>query len=416
MKQIVLGILAAFFLIAAPAMAQAPKTVRSTTQTAPARPSLDALVTRIDGYWKLLTERKKARAGEYVIDADRDNFFSSTIPTFTNPQLKSLELSADRREATATVLVKREMQPFKRMMDWPVVERWRFERGSWYRNFPKMTKLPLPETGNPLELSAEESEPVKAQIRKDFKIEKTVLDFGTVRDTAPLQLSLKYTLSGKDPVLLRFKTPLGFGIQGGDELEAKPGEQELRLIVPAWQLEGPVHERITITARRQGVDVPFEIEVRGNVYVPVAFSPKILKFSRGENEKQVRIRNNSKSDIELLPISSETGEIIVEPIPAKVPAGQEVMLKVKLDKGTENLKANKLDSLVIPLSNPVDDVNSISISVTMNAVDTGRAANAPSVPKSIADIIGAASGKQEAPDLTIQSDKSQTCQSAPDSK
>jgi hypothetical protein len=414
MKQMVLGILVAF-LIATPVTAQAPKAAGSTTQTAPARPSLDALAARIDGYWKLLSERKKAKAGEYVIAADRDNFYSSTIPTFTNPQLKSLELSADRKEATATVLVKREMQPFKRMMDWPVVERWRFERGTWYRSFPKMTKLPLPETGNPQALSAEEIEPVKAQIRKDLKIEKAVLDFGTVRDAAPLQLNLKCTWSGKDPLLLRFKTPLGFGIQGGDELEIKPGETDLRIIVPVWQFDGPVRERITITARRQGVDVLYEIEVRGNVYVPVAVSPKILKFSRGENEKQVRIRNNSKSDIELLPISSETGKIIVEPIPARVPAGQEVTLKVKLDKGTESLKTNKIDSLVIPLSKPVDDVNSISIAITMNAAVSG-AGNAPSVPKSIADIIGAATGKQEPPDLIIQSDKTQTCGSAPDTK
>jgi hypothetical protein len=398
MNQVSSGILAILFLMGAHAAAPSDGAAKSTQKAYPVTASLDTLVSRIDGYWNALLQKKKGQAAEYVAAADRDKFYSSNLPPFTNPHLKSLELSADRKEAMVTVVVTRTMPPSGIKMDWPVTDRWRFEKGNWYRTLPVKSRVLLPgmeREGNP---AGEDAEALKNEVRKLLMIENTVLDFGTVRESTPLHLSLKYTLGGKEPMGAIISAPEGFGVEGGNELVLNPGDHELRIIVPTWRLDGVVNERIVMTVRPPGAEVPFEIEVKGNVYVPVSIAPKTLKFQREESEKEVRIRNNSKSDLELQPVYSETRQVLVQPLPATVLPGQEIVLKVKLSKESASLRANQTDVLAIPFAKPVDGVNSLSLSVILNAEDVGKDGEKTDA-------------KGEIP--LIPSDKSQNCQGLP---
>jgi hypothetical protein len=124
--------------VSTPSIAQTKKPIIPS-----GRPSLDLLAARIEGYWNLLLQRKKQQAVGYITSSDREVFSNSQIPLFKNPRLKSLELSADRIEATATVIVKRTLFPLGQEMEWPVTEHWRFEKGNWYREF-RRSFLPMP--------------------------------------------------------------------------------------------------------------------------------------------------------------------------------------------------------------------------------------------------------------------------------
>jgi hypothetical protein len=141
--------------------------------------------------------------------------------------------------------------------------------------------------------------------------------------------------------------------------------------------------------------------VKGNVYVPVSITPRTLKFQKEESEKEVRIRNNAKSDLELLPVYTETGQVIVEPLPATVLPGQEIVLKVTLGKESASLRENQDDVLAIPFAKPVDGVNSLSLSVILNATDASKGAQK-------------AGSAGELP--LIPADKSKNCQVPPDMK
>jgi hypothetical protein len=400
MNRVSIGILAVFFLMNVHDVAEAEGAAKSAQKAFVVRASLDTLVSRVDGYWNALLQKKKGQAAEYVTAADRDKFYSSNLPSFSNPHLKSLEFSDDRKEAMVTVIVAR-LTPFGAKIDWPVTDRWRFEKGNWYRKVPDKSRTILPGLEKKGESAGEDTEALKNDVRKLLIIENTVLDFGTVRENTPLQLSLKYTLGGKEPMSAIIDTPAGFGVEGGIEPVLNPGGHELRIIVPTWQLDGVVNEHIVMTVRKLGATVPFDIEVKGNVYVPVFIAPKMLKFQREENEKEVRIRNNSKSDLELLSVYSETRQVMIQPIPATVLPGQEIMLKVKLSKESASLRPNQADNLTISFTKPVDGVNFLSLSVILNAADAGKKGEK-------------AEAKEEV--SLIPSDKSKNCKVPPDIK
>ncbi|MBN1567710.1 MAG: nuclear transport factor 2 family protein [Acidobacteria bacterium] len=370
MNRVSKSILAIVFLMGAPAVAQSDGAAKSSQKPYVVGMSLDTLVSRIDGYWNALLQNKKAQAAKYIAAEDRDKFYDSKTPSFSNPHLKSLEFSADGREAKVTVAVTRSMPPSGTKIDWPVTERWRFENGNWYRTIPDRSPFLLFETQSKEKSDSEDTETLKSEIQKLMMIEDTVLDFGTVRENTTVRLSVKYTLGGEERLGMTISTPAGFGIQGGNEQILNPGNHELQIIVPTWRMDGAVNERIIMTARRGGATVPFEIEVKGNVYVPVSIAPKTLKFKREESEKEVRIRNNTKSDLELLSVYSETSQVAVQPIPVAVPPSQEIVLKVKLGEKSATLRANQSDNLAISLARPVDGVNSLSLHVIINAEDT----------------------------------------------
>jgi hypothetical protein len=399
MNRVSSGILAVLFLTMAHAIAGSNIPSKSAPKTYAARPSLDALVSRVDGYWNALLQKKKLQAAEYVAAADRDKFLSSNFTSFTSPHLKSLELSADRKEAIVTVVVNR-TTPFGTRMEWPVTDKWRFEKGNWYRIPSAKPRVLLPGTDNEATASGGDAETLMNDVRKSLKIQNTVLDFGTVREFTPLKLSLKYTLAGKEPLGAAIEFPEGFAIEGGMDQVLYPGDHELRIDVPTGQLDGAVNERIIIKVHKQGATVPFDIQVKGNVYVPVSIAPKSVRFQKEESEKEIRIRNNSKSDLELLPVYSETRQVSIQPIPVTIPPGQEIGLKVKWSKGSPSLRTNYVDTLAIPFAKPVDGVNSLSLRVILNAPEARKD--------------GEKAGAGE--DFYLPSDNSRNCNATPDMK
>jgi hypothetical protein len=350
--------------IAIPAGAQAPPKQPPSTPL-----SLDLLVSRIDSYWKSLAQKKKVPASQYIAAADRDAFLNAAIPSFSDPRFKSLELSADRKEATTTVVIKRVISPGVQATEWPVIEQWRFEKGNWYRRF-QSSSLPMLEGAKTKRLSPEQEGDVKREILQSLRFEKSVLDFGTVRESAPVQLSLKYTLAGNERMPIRYKLPRDFGIQGLSNNTLAPGQQELLLEVPTWNYEGVVEVPITLIAYRQGLEVPFEFTVKGTVYMPVSVSPKIFKLDNANPEQELVVRNNSKSDVELVRLHTETGKVSVETLPATVPAGQQLKLRARF---TTRASKSTRDNLAIPFAHPVDGMGAISITALFNPEEKGPA-------------------------------------------
>lgn len=350
--------------IAVPAGAQSPK-----TNTPPAGPSLDSLANQIDSYWKLLLQRKKHQAAEYVVPSDRDLFSSTNIPPFSDPRLKSLELSADRTEATATVIVKRALPPLTQLMEWPVTEHWRFENGNWFRRFERPalpTQTGFGEARKKQE--PEQNESVRSELLGMLHFEKSMLDFGTVRQGASLPLSVKYTLAGDEPLSVTLKNSApGFTIRGLTGQYLMPGQQrELTIEVPIWNYDGAVNERVVLVAHRKGVEVPFEIAVTGNVYVPVSIVPNLLRFEKDDSEKEVLVRNNSKSDLELRRFHTETGAVSLEPIPATILAGQQLAIKVKSAKESRDKRSQTRDNLSIDFAKPVEGMSGLSLAVVIH--------------------------------------------------
>jgi hypothetical protein len=148
-----------------------------------------------------------------------------------------------------------------------------------------------------------------------------------------------------------------------------PGQQqELTIGISTGNYDGAFSERIVLVAHRQEIEVPFEFLVQGFVYTPVSVSPREeLRFNpaKGAREKEILVRNNSKSDLELKSLQSESGAIQVEPLPATIPAGQQLKLKVKQIKTVP--KPDTLEHVVIVFTQPIEDMESISLSVVLNA-------------------------------------------------
>jgi len=59
--------------------------------------------------------------------------------------------------------------------------------------------MPLPEVPKYQKLSPEQAEAVKREIRESLRIETVDLDFGTVRESQPVQLNVRYSLAATNP-------------------------------------------------------------------------------------------------------------------------------------------------------------------------------------------------------------------------
>jgi hypothetical protein len=373
--------LSILFLVLFPCAATT-QTNRPRAAAAHARPSLDLLVSRVDAYWKLLLANQRLLAASYINSPDRNRFRAGVTPQFREPRLKSLELSTNRTEATVTVIVKRIIPELRGEIEWPVVDQWRFENGNWYCRYDP--HLPMLTGAAVKRATPEELAVIKTEIRKRLQFEKTAFDFETVRQGTNVLLTLKYSLSGDDPVLLTLKAPrqsvnvclscsrerdINIVNQGVHAIEQKlsPGaNQELTIEVPTWSYVGPVSERFTLIAKTERVEVPFEFSVQGNVYAPVSMIPVMLKFGKGEREKEVVMRNSSKSDVEVNRAISETRAITIEPLPAKIPAGQELKLTVRTAEALDSSLPNTVDNMAITFVKSVDGMAGLSFKVYIN--------------------------------------------------
>lgn len=346
-------------------------------KSAPAGPSLDRLVTRVSEYWNLLSLRNKVKAASYIVPSDRNKFFSSVTQPFRAPQLKSLDLSDDRNRVTVTVMVKRVVPPVTTEVDFPVKDHWLFQGGNWYRQFNN--QMPLPGFSDAKRLSPEQIEAVKIELRQKLRFQKTNFDFGTVKQGEDVVLTVKYSLAGTEPLLLSFRSTApgaecascdrerGMSLRGPKDQQLLPGkQQELSVEVPTWAYGGDVKEQFTLATKFKGMEIPFEFTAQGNVYVPLWITPRELRFTKGERSKGIVIRNNSKSDIQLEKVISESGAITIDPFPVSLRPGEQRTLEVRAEERIDTVFPNSVDRVAITYT-PVDGFSSLSYKVYLNA-------------------------------------------------
>jgi hypothetical protein len=333
-------------------------------------------VTRLEAYWNLLAGKKRDSAALYVSSSDRKEFRLGKTPAFSNPRIKSIEMSPEGDKATVIVTVKRTFPMFATDIDWAVKDQWKFEKGNWYVRYDPHP-LPFP-IERPKGLTPEQTESFTREVRRKIKFSQTAFDFGTVNQGKVAELKLKYTLAGSDPIPVIFRTSApgsacpecdrqrGIGLQGLEQDSLQPGTHELLVTVPTWDYDGSVKETFTIDAKALDVHVPYEFTVRGNVYIPLSIIPKTLKLRKGEREKEIVLRNNSKSNLELQKFVSESQAIKLDPFPLTIPPGEQASIKVLAGEAVDDAFPNAIDHLAITFK-AVDGFAGISYRIYMNA-------------------------------------------------
>ncbi len=331
------------------------------------RPSLDALVNRASAYWGLLAKGEKSRAVEYVRPQSRENFLNRQTPAFSEPRVTDLQLSQTPTEVWVTVKVKRLLPLIPTPVDWPVKEKWVFEGGKWLavitispEKFARVTstepRAPVP--------SSEEDERKRQAVREALHFEYSQVDFGTVDQGKPVPIELNYRLAGSETMtwkLIRAPRGLARNVSGGKEL--KPGDgQKIELNLQTQDIDGDVEATFTILAVSAGLEVPYEFSIHGHVYTPLSVSPRSLQFVKGETAKEVVLKNNSKSAIQILP--AKTTDLDVRPLPQSLAPGAQCKLTVSLK--LSRYGTNHAAEIVLRFAEPVDGVTSATLPVVVN--------------------------------------------------
>jgi len=331
------------------------------------KPSLDALVTRAGTYWGLLAKGEKSKALAYVRSQSRDNYLNRQTPAFSEPRVADLELSRDPAEVWVTVKVKRILPLIPTPVDWPVKEKWVFEGGQWLvviTNSPdKFARVTGTEPRAPA-TSSEEDEKKRQAIRAALHFENSSVDFGDVRQGEQVPIELKYRLTGSEAMTWKLAgAPRGLTrkASGGRELKAGEG-QKIELNLQTQEIDGEIEETFTILAGSAGLEVPFEFNMHGRVYAPLSISPRSLRFLKGETAKEVVLKNNSKSTIQLLPAKA-TG-LDVQPLPQALAPGAECRVTVSLK--LRNYSTNHVAEIALRFAEPVDGVKSATLPVVVN--------------------------------------------------
>src|SRR5437867_6086779 len=124
-------------------------------------------------------------------------------------------------------------------------------------------------------------------------------------------------------------TPPDLIFRGLEERKLAAGKsQTIELELLTQNYDGKVNEAFTILARHQEVEVPYEFKVQGFVYTPVSVFPRVLRFLKGEREQEIVVRNNSKSEVKLSSIYSQSSGIKIEPLPQALAPGAQGRFKV----------------------------------------------------------------------------------------
>jgi hypothetical protein len=319
----------------------------------------------------LLVAGKKLDAVEFVDRETRETFLSRQTPQFSEPRVSGLELATNDTEVLVTVTVKRLLPPITMPTEWPVREKWMFHSGKWFvtiekSSFPFVTGSA---TGKIPPLMPEEVERRKKAIRNMLQFQTPVLDFGAVRQGKTPPLSLKYRLDGDQAMDVGFRNvPPDLFILGLAGSKLPPGRsQAIEMKLVTQNYDGSVKEAFTILVRHQEVEVPFEFILQGFVYTPVSILPRVLRFLRDEREKEIVVRNNSRSEVRVESIASQSNGFKVEPLPQTLAPGKETRLK--LIRLVSNPEPNYNEVLALIFSAPVEGMAELSLPIVLNYVE-----------------------------------------------
>ena len=331
------------------------------------RPSLDALVTRASAYWELLAKGQKDRALEYVQPPSREAYLARQTPAFSDPRVIGLELSAAPAEVWVTVKVKRVLPLIPGPVDWPVKEKWAFDGGKWLVVIAKLPSTFAPATSSQPRIPAanpEETDKERQSIGEALHFENSKIDFGTVRQGQEVPIELKYQLTGNKAMAWKVRGgPRGLMRRGSGGKELVSGEgQKIELRLLTQDHDGEISATFAVLAGSAGVEVPYEFTIHGYVYAPVSISPRALRFLKGESAKEVTLRNNSKSALQIIPVR-EMG-FDVQPLPQTIAPGGECRLTVKLK--LKGIQANHREDIDLRFAEPVDGMLSIGLPVIVN--------------------------------------------------
>jgi hypothetical protein len=331
------------------------------------KPSLDALVTRAGAYWGLLAKGEKSRALEYVRSQSRDNYLNRQNPAFSEPRVTDLELSQNPVEVWVTVKVKRVLPLIPTPVDWPVKEKWVFEGGKWLVVITispdKFARVTGTEPKVPATSSEEDAKKLQA-IREALHFENSKVDLGTVRQGERVPIELKYRLTGSEAMIWKLTgAPRGLTRTDSSGRDLKPGEgQKIELILQTQELDGKISGTFTILAVSAGQEVPYEFSIHGYVYAPVSTSPRPVRFLKGESAKEVVVRNNSKSAIQV--VSAKAVGFDVEGLPQTIAPGAECRLAVK--PTFRSYGTNHGAEITLRFAEPADGVQSVAFPVIAN--------------------------------------------------
>jgi hypothetical protein len=334
------------------------------------KPSLDALVQRANSYWSLLEKGNKLEASKYVTPESRNLLVTRPIQPFSKPRVTGMEFLKKSGQVRVTITVETSF-PQIGQMEWQVTEDWTFINGNWFTAVQNKQYLFPTQEGKPgAGLTAQETEQQQKEIRAALRFESPTVDFGTVRKGETAEFVLKYALDGDAPFDFRFKDvprDLPFSCRL-TEAKLKPGkDQSIPMQLSTEIYDGQVQIPLTIQVRHREVEVLYPIEIRGMVYAPVSVRPARMLFLREEKEKDLEIRNNSKSEVKVTSVSSEGGVVFaVGSLPFSLPPGGQTIVKVQ--KPAQIGQTNYRDSLLLALDKPVDGVGVLTIPVIINYI------------------------------------------------
>lgn len=355
----------------------APAVIEASAQSRPLpKPSLDALLLRVNSYWSMLEKKNKQRAQDYVAPSSRSTFLARQDPGIQKPRVTRLELSGRPDEVTVTVTVKRNL-PAVGIVDWPVNEKWIFRNGNWFAVVVESASpfTTARGTSQPrASLSPEEVEQRQKEIRSALTFDRQTFDIGTVRRGSTVPIELKYSLAGNESMDVQFKDPQeDLLVLGLEDRKLKSGtDQTISMRWATNNYDGQIRSGFSILVKHHDVEVPYDFAIEGFVYSPISTVPSQLLFLKNEREKQFVVRNNSKSEARIKGVSSLSG-LAVQPLPQVLPPGGESLLTVKLIRNVS--QENYRDKLFLRLERPVDGLSSLVVPIVLNYVKPAEKQN-----------------------------------------
>jgi hypothetical protein len=165
---------------------------------------------------------------------------------------------------------------------------------------------------------------------------------------------------------IRFKDlPADVSVLNPSDQKLKPGTSQTLLM--EWMTQNadvPLDESFTMFVKHHEVEVPYLFKVSGTAYSPVSSSPARILFLRGETQKELTIRNNSKSQIGLRGMSSQSGSFRIGPLPLVLPPGGQATLSLTVARSISD--KNYQDAVSLVFDQPVEDMASLIIPVVVN--------------------------------------------------